>query len=308
MAAVQLVTVTKEEAGQKLLNYLQRRVGKEVPKSALQKAIRKGWVRVDKGRKKAFDRLKEGQIVRIPPFHTEDKPEQKVPAPKNSLHIIHESEDVLVLSKPCGLPVHRGTNNEDSMADRVKAQYIDAPFRPSPAHRLDKNTSGVLLFGKSYTSLRSLQDQFADHSAEKIYLAWVHGNWNLTEPSVLKDSLEKKTAEDGREKMHTGSGKESRCIVQPMEQREDWTLMAVKLLTGRTHQIRVQLSDRGHPIAGDVKYGAPKMKNLPAPLLLHAAYVRVKEGEWAIEPAWTGPWKVDNKKLKSLSKLFINMH
>ncbi|XPV75916.1 MAG: RluA family pseudouridine synthase [Desulfovibrio sp.] len=304
MAAVQLVTVSPEESGQKLLNFLQRRVGKDIPKSALQRAIRKGWVRVDKGRKKPFDKVKTGQTVRIPPFHSEEK--KQTPQQLGPLDIIHESASILVLHKPCGLPVHGGSNHTDSLADRVKGAYAKAPFTPAPAHRLDKNTSGVLVFGKSYEALRSLQDQFSEHTAIKIYFAWVKGSLNLPVPELMEDKMQKKTRHGELEKVHAGQGKTARSRMVSITEKNGWTLVAIQLLTGRTHQIRVQLSSRGYPIAGDVKYGSPQNLNLPSqcPMLLHATALKIHEGYWSVLPTWGKGWKVSTEHVKIAQSVF----
>ncbi|MBI9110731.1 RluA family pseudouridine synthase [Maridesulfovibrio ferrireducens] len=252
----EFVTVTSAEAGQKLVRFLERRVDGEVPRSAVMRWIRKGNVRVDKGRCKPFDLVKEGQIVRIPPYRA-DEPAEKVS--REPLEIIYEDENYLAINKPAGLPSQGGTGHDDSVVDRLLSMYADFPFKPAPAHRLDRDTSGVLLAGKSHHGQRALSDMFASGEGGKYYLALVRGDW-ISEGAgddgwvEMHDLLEKKE-ENGNEKMVTGSGKEAHASVLSLGKLENQTLLLIKLHTGRTHQIRVQLSSRGFPIIGDSKYG-----------------------------------------------------
>ncbi|NDV28874.1 RluA family pseudouridine synthase [Desulfovibrio sp. JC010] len=252
--AAEFVEVTKQEAGQKLVRFLERRVGKDVPRSAIMRWIRKGNVRVDKGRCKPFDLVKEGQTVRIPPYKAEEQQVRKLP----TLEIIYEDDNYLAVCKPAGLPTQGGTGHDDCVADRLLFMFADAAYKPAPAHRLDRDTSGVVLAGKSHQGQKNLSDFFAEHGeGGKFYLAQVEGEWKREGWTGLQDRMEKRGPK-GREKMVVGSGKNASCSVRAIKTDRDSSLLMVKLHTGRTHQIRVQLSSRGFPIAGDVKYGGSK--------------------------------------------------
>lgn len=325
----QPLVVSPEEAGQKLLQFLTRRLQGAVPGSALLKAIRTGQVRVDGGRKQPFFRLAAGQLVRVPPFqplpgqeadgshpvepagvgqHETSRPDARPghgpdigPEPL-PLTILYEDAGLVAVAKPAGLCAHAGTRHPDSVADRLKALYAGASFLPVLAHRLDKDTSGILLAAKSYAELRLLGDLFATGGVAKTYLAWVDGSWPGGGTELLEDSLErldlaagevagrKKIVRAGAaspEGAAGGAGKLARCEVTPLLRKRAATLMQVRLLTGRTHQIRVQLSLRGHPVISDAVYGR-KVRGVS--MLLHALCLRLPERVLFLPPAWSGPF------------------
>lgn len=262
MPGVQNVTVSEAEAGQKLLQFLQRRVGRDVPKAAVMKWIRKGEVRVDKGRKKPFDRLRAGQLVRIPPYRDDSAP---APEAASEVDVMHEDTEIIAINKPSGLAAHGGNGITDSAAARLKAAYPDDSFGPTLAHRLDRDTSGLLVAARTYNALRQLNDAFAGSGVVKLYLARVAGRWPDAGAVMLEDRMEKSGA-PGSEKVHAGTGKQARSEVTLIDSDEKESLLAVRLLTGRTHQVRVQLASRGFPLFGDPKYGLPGSR---PPLLLH---------------------------------------
>ncbi|GAU08853.1 RluA family pseudouridine synthase [Desulfoplanes formicivorans] len=289
------ITIQPEESGQKILQLLQRRVGRDVPRSALMRVIRKGQVRVDGRRVKPFDRVSAGQDVRIPPFATREQPASSLSdKSKSGLPVTFEDRDMLVLNKPAGLPVHPGTGWTDSVTTRLAALFPDAPFVPVPVHRLDKNTSGILLVAKTYTFLRFMQDQWQAGRVNKHYLAWVQGRWPYRERSRLTDDLAK-SGRPGRERVRTGGGKRAVCEVVPAVVRPDLSLLKVRLLTGRTHQIRVQLASRGFPLVGDPKYGGPAHVSM----LLHAWSLAWEGHCLTVLPSWTGRFRVDSEFLSA---------
>jgi len=316
------LVVTQAEAGQKLLQFLTRRFNGEVPGSALLRAIRTGQVRVDGGRKQPFFRLAEGQLVRVPPLTVaaKDSTPETTPAGGSSgqqstatsaapLTILFENADLIAVAKPAGLCSHAGTRHKDSVADRLKALYAGTDFLPVLAHRLDKDTSGILLAAKSYTELRRLGDLFALGSAgggvKKSYLAWVDGAWPGKGPEVLEDRLDRlELAENevaGRKKIVRGqtddAGKLARCEVTAIVRKRQATLMLVRLFTGRTHQIRVQLSLRGHPVISDSVYGR-KVRGVP--MLLHALRLDLPERSLFLPPPWSAPFAIPARELEAL--------
>ncbi|WP_461209773.1 RluA family pseudouridine synthase [Desulfocurvus sp. DL9XJH121] len=282
------VTVTPEEAGQKLAQFLRRRLGPDTPDALIMRIVRTGQVRVDKGRAKPFQRLAAGQDVRIPPLRPADNGTQ--PAPQGGpLSVIHEGDGYLALAKPAGLPVQPGTGHTDAVSERLRAQFPDAAFTPTPAHRLDRDTSGLLLVGTSYLGLRALQEAFAEHRVGKFYLAWVQGTVQEGARWEMRDQLAKQGT-PGAERVRAGAGKTALALARCLETRDGVSLLEIDLRTGRTHQIRVQLAERGTPVVGDRKYGynGPKTK-----LKLHAWKLVPPQGPTLeLLPEWKGRFEV----------------
>ena len=286
----QIVIVTQAESDQKLLQFLERRLTGDVPRSAIQRWIRKGQVRVDKGRKKPFDRIRAGQEVRIPPY----TPGETAITASGKLKAMFEDDDILAIAKPAGLAAHGGDKITDSVAARLRTIFADADFMPTPAHRLDRDTSGLLLIAKNYTALRTLGDLFADGKIDKLYLTWVKGRWSESDEELLEDRLEK-SGTPGREKVRTGGGKTALARVTCLVCGRQNSLLAVRLLTGRTHQIRVQLASRGYPVVGDKKYGKDQALGV---MRLHCYAMRVQEKTLSLAPPWTDKWAVPPDALK----------
>ncbi|WP_243439942.1 RluA family pseudouridine synthase [Fundidesulfovibrio soli] len=282
-------TVSAAEAGQKLVQYLGRVLGEDAPGSVLMRWIRTGQVRVDGKRAKPFDRVAEGQSVRIPPFAELRPVEERAGAGAPlDLPVLAETPDWLVIAKPAGLPVHPGSGWTDSVQTRLAQAFAGSAFVPTIAHRLDRDTSGVLLAARTHQALTRAHAMLAARETDKRYLCWVLGEWGLSalrEPVEMADRLEKAGA-PGRERMEAGEeGKEARLVAVPLRIEADRALLEVRLLTGRTHQIRAQLASRGHPIAGDAKYGGGK-----PPMRLHAWKLTIGEETFACPPPWSGRW------------------
>ncbi len=278
--------VSDAEAGQKLLQFLQRRLADDAPRSVLMRWMRTGQVRVDGGRAKPFQRLNAGQTVRVPPFAQENTKPPPVAGSPN-LDILHEDSELLVVNKPSGLAMHPGSGQTDSLTDRLAAAYTGADFAPTPAHRLDKATSGLVLVAKSYRRLAQLHEWMREGKLDKRYLAWVRGQWPNDSEFELRDELAK-IGEKGVERVgHSEKGKAAVCRVVPMRRMHapEETLLEIRLITGRTHQIRAQLSLRGYPIVGDRKYGAHD-PDFSGPMLLHAWRIEAPDGAWEAAPNW----------------------
>lgn len=297
MNKAQFVEVSAAESGQKLLQFLERRLERAVPKTAIMRWIRKGEVRVDKGRKKPFDRLKAGQIVRIPPHRAGEGPETEVST--GSLDIVFNKKDILAINKPSGLAAHGGEGHKDSVTARLRGMFADSDFTPTLCHRLDRDTSGLLLAATSYEKLRELNDLFASGGVDKLYLTWVHRQWKEPGTILLEDHMQKQDTR-GREKVRTGSGKQALAEVTCLDSRKERSLLVVKLLTGRTHQIRVQLASRKHPIIGDRKYGR---KRDDETLLLHCFSLALPNLFLSLPPDWSGKWYVEKPMLKTAQSL-----
>ena len=250
-----------------------------------------------------------GDSVRLPPFalgmsrrskatggqaSPEQEPRQRTQALPPAPRPLQKDGDLWVFCKPAGLPTHPGTGHEDSLSSRLAARAGDAPFKPTPVHRLDKDTSGILLVAASFSVLRELTTALRERRMKKEYLAWVEGRWPHSGVRLFRHWLRKEAGTgNGREQMHVrqtgapGNGEtEALLLVRPVRVEDRRSLLLVRLLTGRTHQIRAQLSSLGHPIEGDVKYGARGRASGP-PMYLHAMRVILPDGRrFACLPDW----------------------
>jgi 23S rRNA pseudouridine955/2504/2580 synthase len=271
-AAAKLLTVGEESAGQRLDNYLLRQL-KGVPKSHVYRIIRSGEVRVNKGRAAAETRVAIGDIVRLPPVRTSEKAELKAewPAPARDFPVLFEDEHLLAIDKPAGVAVHGGSGVSFGVIEQLRQARPTARLLEL-VHRLDRETSGVLLVAKRRPALTRLQDQFRERETGKTYLALVLGDWPANK-KVLDAPLARYllpgadgTAGEGErrvrvvDKDHPDAMRAVTLVkvlgrVMLAGESEPMSLLAVTIKTGRTHQIRVHLASAGHSIAGDEKYG-----------------------------------------------------
>ncbi len=262
---VYFVEIDEDRAGQRIDNFLLASL-KGVPKSRVYRILRKGEVRVNKGRIKASYRLQAGDTVRIPPIR-QAEPDAPVSPGAHVLaridaNILAEEKGFLVLNKPSGIAVHGGSGLHYGVIEALRALRPDAPYLEL-VHRLDRETSGCLLIAKRRSILREMhrlfrvegREQLSEISMDKRYLALLMGHWEGGERRVNMPLL-KNTQRSG-ERMVTVNpeGKAALSLFRPVTRYADATLVEIRLLTGRTHQIRVHAAAIGHPIAGDQKYG-----------------------------------------------------
>jgi len=247
----QFVTITEEEAGQRIDNYLLR-VCKGVPKSHVYRILRSGEVRVNKGRIDQLYRLVQGDVVRIPPIRIAEKQEGHVPAAE--FKIIFEDSHLLVIDKPAGVAVHGGSGVSFGVIEQLRASRPDAKFLEL-VHRLDRETSGLLLLAKKRSALTSLHEQMRDGLTDKRYLTMVAGDWKNARQHI-KLPLHKYSTADGERRVSVqADGMPSHTVFSLLKKFDGFALLEAELKTGRTHQIRVHLSSSGFPILGDDKYG-----------------------------------------------------
>ncbi|WP_348695345.1 RluA family pseudouridine synthase [Duganella fentianensis] len=248
----QFVTITEEEAGQRIDNYLLR-VCKGVPKSHVYRILRSGEVRVNKGRIDQLYRLVAGDMVRIPPIRIAEKAEgSHVPAAE--FNVIFEDAHLLVIDKPAGVAVHGGSGVSFGVIEQLRAARPEAKFLEL-VHRLDRDTSGLLLLAKKRSALTSLHEQMRDGHTDKRYLTMVAGDWKNARQHV-KLALHKYSTADGERRVAVqADGQASHTVFTLLKKFKDFALLEAELKTGRTHQIRVHTSASGFPILGDDKYG-----------------------------------------------------
>ncbi len=248
-----LVTVDEFSIGQRLDNYLLKQL-KGVPKSHIYRIIRKGEVRVNKGRKKAEYKLQPEDIVRIPPIKTAS---EKVIKPSDNLidvlnqSILYEDNGLMILNKHHGMAVHGGSNVSVGLIEALKTKYKQ-PIEL--VHRLDRSTSGCLILAKKRSVLKALHEQLVQHQMEKRYIALVNNSW-----SKKRHTVDAPIYQNSRYSVIDAKGKQAVSHFHPLKnfQKDDFSasLVEVVIETGRTHQIRVHAKYADHPIAQDDKYG-----------------------------------------------------
>ncbi|KAA1188629.1 23S rRNA pseudouridine(955/2504/2580) synthase RluC [Photorhabdus heterorhabditis] len=255
---VQFVTIDDDEAGQRVDNFLLARL-KGVPKSMIYRIVRKGEVRVNKGRVKPEYKLSAGDVVRIPPVRVAERQEVSVSAKLHKVAalddcILYEDDYILVINKPSGTAVHGGSGLSFGVIEGLRVLRPEAKFLEL-VHRLDRDTSGILLIAKKRSALRALHEQLRLKQMQKDYLALVRGQWQSHCKAVQAPLLKNILQSGERIVKVNGEGKPSETRFKVEERFTNATLMRASPVTGRTHQIRVHAQYAGHPIAFDDRYG-----------------------------------------------------
>lgn len=307
-SGVQMLEVAPELAGQRIDNFLRTQL-RGVPKTLIYRILRKGEVRVNKGRVKPEYKLQAGDLVRVPPLRLaeRDEPEPLAQGLLERLEaaIVYEDKALIVLNKPAGIAVHGGSGLSYGVIEALRQLRQDAK-ELELVHRLDRDTSGLLMIAKKRSMLRHLHQALRGDGVDKRYMALVRGRWETSKKQVNAPLL-KNTLRSGERMVEvTEDGKEALTLFRVLRRFGDFaTLVEARPVTGRTHQIRVHARHAGHSIAGDSKYGdeefTREIRELGGKrLFLHAYALRVPlpdGGELALEAPVDEVWARTLEKL-----------
>lgn len=262
---VRHLEIPAEHAGQRLDNFLLREL-KGAPKSLIYRILRKGEVRLNGGRVQPDRRLQAGDVLRVPPVRLAQSVAQPLHLPAGLADdlrqaVLYEDRDLLVLDKPAGLAVHKGSGVDFGVIEALRALRPKEPFLEL-AHRLDRETSGCLALARTPQALRAIQDALRAGRVEKRYLALVRGRWNHG-PREVNLPLRRNVLRGGERMVEVADdGKPALTCFRPVSLFQPASLLEARIATGRTHQIRVHAARIGHPLAGDGKYGDPAFDRL----------------------------------------------
>jgi len=291
-----MIEISAAQLGQRLDNFLFRKFG-DVPRTRIYRIIRKGEVRVNKKRCKPEYKLQVGDQVRIPPLRVEAGPRQE-PQPSKKLlaqleqAVLYENAHVVILDKPAGLAVHAGSGIAYGVIDAMRVLYPDSEIEL--VHRLDRDTSGCLLFARHRQALLAMQTCLRDRSLKKNYCAVVRGTWPQ-EVTEVRLPLKKYHLPNGERRVRVDAdGQAALSRVKVLQAGKQYSLIGVELVTGRTHQIRVHCQAEGHEIAGDDKYGDAEFnremrKRGVRRLMLHAASLELPQSDYTPEIVINAP-------------------
>ncbi len=312
MSGVKRIEVTEEDEGQRVDNFLMRHLRK-VPRTLIYRIIRKGEVRVNKGRVKVSTRLKAGDVVRIPPVKMPDKievNESDIPyaqLKRIESSILFEDNDLIVMNKPSGVAVHGGGGVNWGLIEVVRLLRPLAK-RLELVHRIDRDTSGCLLIAKKASVLKALHAQIRDNKFDKRYLAIVTGTWPKKVQKVELPLLKTHLKEGGWHVSVSKSGKEAVSFFRLKQSLQGCELMSVKLKTGRTHQIRVHALAQGCALLGDDRYGDRALNKQfrsmgMKRLALHAQFLGFTHPVTEEKVLFEAPLPSDFKKIMDVLKI-----
>lgn len=284
-ASVRLLTVPEDVAGQRIDNFLLTQL-KGAPRTLVYRILRKGEVRVNKGRIAPDYRLQAGDVVRVPPLRLPEPAPAAQPAPgvarDLASRVVYEDDGLLVLDKPAGLAVHGGSGVAWGVIEALRVLRPEAPFLEL-VHRLDRDTSGLLMVAKKRSLLRELHTHLREARMEKVYVALLAGRLKGATHRVTA-ALDKTSLPSGERIVRVSrDGKEAATEFRVLERIGNTTLVEARPETGRTHQIRVHAQYLGHPLVGDEKYGNDDFNKRMRPfgitrLFLHARDLRIRMG------------------------------
>lgn len=281
---VKHIIVSADNEGQRIDNFLVTCL-KGMPKSHIYRLLRKGEIRVNKKRAQAAYRLQAGDTLRLPPMYLNEKAKQVPPSKDTATllagRILYEDEYLLIINKPAGMSVHAGNTVRVGVVEALRHMYPKLP-NLELAHRLDSETSGCLILAKKKRILRELHQLLREGAITKLYWALTKGKWKRSELKV-DVPLHKDYRDGGKHVVEVNrEGKSALTYFNPLKTFHNATLMEVKLMTGRTHQIRVHAQHQGHPIAGDDRYGDADFNKLARQLGLKRMFLHARSIDFTL--------------------------
>lgn len=298
-------TVSDDEAGQRIDNFLLR-ICKGVPKTWVYRVIRKGEVRVNKGRIDADYKIQTGDVIRIPPVRIAEKPSHSVPQSRaTKLPVMFEDDYLLIINKPAGLAVHGGSGISFGVIEQLRAAYPAQKFLEL-VHRLDRETSGLLILAKKRSALVHLHEQIRNGQMDKRYYAILIGELTDKETHVKAPLYKYVTASGERRVQVEPNGQSAHTRFNIDQVLNGHTAVRVKIYTGRTHQIRVHSQYIDHPIVGDEKYGDFEHNKKMAKQKFGRMYLHAQELK--ITHPHTGEVLALKSELPDEFKRFIDAH
>jgi 23S rRNA pseudouridine955/2504/2580 synthase len=277
VTAARMVVIESGDAGQRIDNYLLRSL-KGVPRSRIYRILRKGEVRVNKGRVTASYRLQSGDQLRIPPIRIAEREGGRVPPAASALllgRVLYSCKGLMVIDKPAGMAVHGGSGLSHGLIEALRLARTDLSAAEL-VHRLDRDTSGCLMVATRRSMLRQLHARLRDGEVDKRYLALLAGR--LAEERYDVDQPLRKNQLRGGERYVTvdSEGKPARTLFRVVERYREATLVEALLYSGRTHQIRVHAASIGHPVVGDEKYGDERVNQRLAKVGLNRLFLHAR--------------------------------
>jgi 23S rRNA pseudouridine1911/1915/1917 synthase len=263
MSNIEQWKITEEFSGMRLDQAINKKFP-DISRNMAQEMIKNGEITIGDSIVKASQKLKTGDIAVI--HFRSSELETDIQATEMNFPIVYEDDDIIVINKPFGLVVHPGAGQEketvvSALLSHTNLSPIGAPDRPGVVHRLDKETSGIMVLAKTKEAHKNLAEQFASHDLEKEYIALIQGHI-VNKKGRIQVAIERDPVHRQRMKATSAeNGKMAISIFEVMEYLKNSTLVKVKILTGRTHQIRVHMSFTGHPLLGDTTYGGRKFGN-----------------------------------------------
>ena len=263
MSNIEQWNITDDFSGMRLDQAINKKFP-DISRNLAQEMIKNGEITIRNSNVKASQKIKTGDTVEIK-FRSDDL-ETGIQATEMNFPIVYEDNDIIVINKPFGLVVHPGAGQEketvvSALLSHTTLSPIGAPDRPGVVHRLDKETSGIMVLAKTKEAHKNLAEQFASHDLEKEYIALIQGHI-VNKKGRIQVAIERDPIHRQRMKATSAeNGRMAISIFEVMEYLKNSTLVKVKILTGRTHQIRVHMSFTGHPLLGDTTYGGRKFGN-----------------------------------------------